>query len=142
MSNTVKWKIYSHWNNISSNRLQYLVLSFVKTLLWRNFCQKSVRVNFRNFHTHCGRKLEIFIHLKNISSNQLHSKVISKNIVFKKFSQKSVRVNFRNFHTVKCHQIQYFTYLLYNTMSGLQMWSLGTWSISTPPYSSGSHCNL
>ena len=25
--------------------------SLVKTLLSRNFCQKSVRVNFRNFHT-------------------------------------------------------------------------------------------
>ena len=32
-------------------QIPYLVLSLVKTLLWRNFCQKSVRVNFRNFHT-------------------------------------------------------------------------------------------
>ena len=55
-------------------QITYLVLSFVKTLLWQNFCQKSVRVNFRNFHTHCVvEKLEIFIHLKNISSNQLNT---------------------------------------------------------------------
>ena len=29
----------------------YLVISLVKPLLSRNFCQKCVRVNFRNFHT-------------------------------------------------------------------------------------------
>ena len=29
------------------------VISLVQTLLSRNFCQKSVRVNFRNFHTVC-----------------------------------------------------------------------------------------
>ena len=29
----------------------YLVISLVKELLARNFCQKRVRVNFRNFHT-------------------------------------------------------------------------------------------
>ena len=29
----------------------YLVISLVKPLLWRNFCQKYVRENFRNFHT-------------------------------------------------------------------------------------------
>ena len=27
------------------------VLSLVKTLLSRNFCQRSLTVNFRNFHT-------------------------------------------------------------------------------------------
>ena len=29
----------------------YLVISLVKPLVSRNFCQKLVRVNFRNFHT-------------------------------------------------------------------------------------------
>ena len=29
----------------------YLVTSVVKTFLSRNFCQKSMRANFRNFHT-------------------------------------------------------------------------------------------
>ena len=32
-------------------QINYLVISLVKTLLSRNFCQKRVRVNFRNFHT-------------------------------------------------------------------------------------------
>ena len=32
-------------------QFNYLVISFVKTLFSRNFCQKRVRVNFRNFHT-------------------------------------------------------------------------------------------
>ena len=31
----------------------YLVISLVKLLLSRNFCQKCVRVNSRNFHTVC-----------------------------------------------------------------------------------------
>ena len=32
-------------------QINSLVFSLVKTLLSRNFCQKSVTVNFRNFHT-------------------------------------------------------------------------------------------
>ena len=32
-------------------QINYLVISLVKTLLSRNFCQKRVRVNFHNFHT-------------------------------------------------------------------------------------------
>ena len=31
--------------------ITYLVISLVKLLLSRNFCQKRVRVNCRNFHT-------------------------------------------------------------------------------------------
>ena len=42
------YRIYSHW--ISSNQLfSYSFSKNYKTLLSRNFCQKSVRVNFRNF---------------------------------------------------------------------------------------------
>ena len=40
-------KMYSRWK--SSNQL--LSNSFVNALISRNFCQKGVRVNFRNFHT-------------------------------------------------------------------------------------------
>ena len=32
-------------------QINYLVFSLVKTLLSRNICQRSVTVNFRNFHT-------------------------------------------------------------------------------------------
>ena len=36
-------------------QINYLVISLVKPLLSRNFCQKCVRVNFRNYPTvpHC-----------------------------------------------------------------------------------------
>ena len=34
-------------------QIDYLVISLVKPLISRNFCQKSLRVNFRNFHTVC-----------------------------------------------------------------------------------------
>ena len=40
-------EIYSHWKKNSSNQL-FNIFSIVKTLLSRNFCQKRVRVNFRN----------------------------------------------------------------------------------------------
>ena len=40
-------------------QINSLVLSLVKsTSLSRNFCQKSVRENFRNFHTVGGRPTE------------------------------------------------------------------------------------
>ena len=39
-------------------QINYLVILLVKPLLSRNFCQKRVRVNFRNFHTvSCGTVL-------------------------------------------------------------------------------------
>ena len=45
-----EWKIYSH-RKFFFRQINYLVISLVKPSLWRNFCQKCVRVNFRNFHT-------------------------------------------------------------------------------------------
>ena len=44
-----KWEIHSHWKNF--RQINYLVTLLVKPFLSRNFCQKTVRVNFRNFHT-------------------------------------------------------------------------------------------
>lgn len=35
-----------------------------------------------------------------------------------------------------------YAYLLYSTMSGSQICSAGTWSLLTPPYSSGSQRSL
>ena len=48
-----------------------LVTSLVKPLLSRNFCQKGVRENFRNFHSVCG-KVKNLLSPKKISSNQLY----------------------------------------------------------------------
>ena len=45
-------------------QINYLVISLVKQLLSRNFCQKCVRVNFRNFHSVIGK---IQCKLKNIA---------------------------------------------------------------------------
>ena len=49
---------YTVWKNEKftltqkfSRQISYLVILLVKSLLSRNFCQKRVRVNFRNFHT-------------------------------------------------------------------------------------------
>ena len=42
-------------------QIDSLVFSTVKTLLSRNFCQRSVTVNFRNYHTviHTHHTVEI-----------------------------------------------------------------------------------
>ena len=50
-----------HWKNeeftlltkIFSRQINSLVIYLLNALLSRNFCQKSVRVNFRNFHSVC-----------------------------------------------------------------------------------------
>ena len=44
-----KWKIYSHWKIF--RQISYLVILLVKPLISRNFCQRSMIVNFNNFHT-------------------------------------------------------------------------------------------
>ena len=78
-----KWEIYSHWkifcqitylaqcektrNSLSTNifrEINYSVTSVVKTLLSRNFCQKSVRENFRDFHTVLCGNFRIFLPFK------------------------------------------------------------------------------
>ena len=47
-----KREILSHKKKKRKNRqINSLAISLVKPLLSRNFCQKNVRVNFRNFHT-------------------------------------------------------------------------------------------
>ena len=81
----IKWKvmehsvekrvILSHWKKI--RQISYLVISLVKPLLSRNFCEKSVGENFCNFHTAlCGNR--------KISSNCL----FRKNVTFTKFLSK------------------------------------------------------
>ena len=44
-----KLRIYSHWKFF--RQTNYLVISLVKPVFSRNFCQKSVREKFRNFHS-------------------------------------------------------------------------------------------
>ena len=46
---------------------------------------------------------------KNITSNQLFSKLFSKTVTFTKFCQKCVRGNFRNFHTVRVWKNEKFS---------------------------------
>ena len=49
-STVEKWKIHHHWKKrfVKSTSL----VKTVKTLVSRNFCQRCVTVNFRDFHTH------------------------------------------------------------------------------------------
>jgi len=52
---------------IKFRQINYLVNSLVKPLLSRNFCQKSVRENFRYFHTVFTKLWQ----LKHFSLNQI-----------------------------------------------------------------------
>ena len=55
-----KWKIYCHPKKF--RQINSLVFSLVKTLLSRNFCQRSVTVNFHDFLTHSVEITGIFYH--------------------------------------------------------------------------------
>ena len=90
------------WNYLSSNFSwnQFFSNFFSKTLLSRNFCQKSARVNFRNFHTHSVKKWKIYSHRKNISSNQLVSNSFSRTVTFTKFLPKMRESKFP-YHSVE-----------------------------------------
>ena len=71
-------------------------------LLSRIFCQKSVRVNFRKFHNHCGNYGNLFPYWKNISSNNLFSYFFNKNCHFDEIFASNMRMNSRNIRTLQC----------------------------------------
>ena len=78
------------------------MIYLVNALLWRNFCWKNLRVNFRNFHSTLWQwKNEKFSLTKKIF-RQINSLVISLVNTFnsRNFYQKCVRLNLSNFHTV------------------------------------------
>ena len=98
-----KWEILS-LRKISWNQLN-------KTLLSRNFCQKSVKENFRNFHTviqmqiHCGKQ-EILCYAKFFPWNQFRGKVevFSENVDFTEFVPTyMVAIKVRNVNSVHKH---------------------------------------
>ena len=96
------------------------ILSFVKTLLWRNFCQKSVRVNLLNFHTvfstHAVEITEFYcLHAMILSqkfrqTNFLRERTLHKIDLTKKFC---MAVNFTFFHTVPhCWEKSFIFFLI------------------------------
>ena len=89
-------------------QINSLVIYLVNALVSRNFCQKSMRVNFRNFHsvqcTQCG-KVKNLVSPKNISSNQLFVISLLKTLLSRNICQKCVRLNRSNFHTVVWHSV-------------------------------------
>ena len=83
------------------------MILLVKTLLSRNFCQKRVRVKFRNFHTvrvHIVEKQEVPSHWRNISSNQLFSNLFGKTVTLTKFPHYGVVSSVKN--TMKSNHTQ------------------------------------
>ena len=84
-------------------QIDSLVISLVKALLSRNFCDKIVAMKFRNFRNTLWKNKKKLnnSHRKNISSKQRSSNFFSSKYVgFTKFLQNRVRVNFLTLHTV------------------------------------------
>ena len=80
-----------------------LVISFVKPLFSRNFCQKSVRVNISDVHTvYCTLWIFYKLTLTENKFRQINYLVISlvKILLSRNFRQKYVSEIFREFHTV------------------------------------------
>ena len=94
-----KREIYSHWKIF--RQITYLVLSFVKTLLWRKFFQKSVRVNFRNFHT------VVWLH---------HTVEITE---FYSHSEKFRQMNFLAISLVRCYFHEIFAKNVWELISAI-----------------------
>ena len=95
-----KWEIHCHANFFTSN--QFIVKFFSKTLIWRNFCDKTVAVKFRNFQ--CARTLWS---LRNLCitifwkiSMKTTSLVKSFNIQLISRNNSQVIQKFRNLYTV------------------------------------------
>ena len=77
-------------------QINYLVISLVKPLLSRKFCQKCVRVNFRNFHTVKGsmcRETFSYSFLRKVSRKQ-------RFFPFKEITKK-LKLIWRNFSSVR-----------------------------------------
>ena len=97
-----KRKILSHWKVFSSNQL-LLFSNFysIKPLLSRNFCEKSERENFCNFH------IVLYPHCRNYRN--LLSHFFGKNFVKAThllkswFDGKTLMRVFSFFHTVLCY---------------------------------------
>ena len=80
-----------------------LTKEVTKELISRNFCRKSIRVNFRGFNTvfaaHYG-KTRNSLPCNFFPSNQFVVKFFSKTLIWRNFCEKTVAMKFRNFHSV------------------------------------------
>ena len=91
-----------------------LVIHLIKQSISRNFCQKCMRENFRNFHS-VTSELFVFPHVK-FSLTEMFFREISslaKTLLSRNFCQKLVRVNFSNFHSVhsQSHSVEICKFL-------------------------------
>ena len=78
-----KREILSHWKKF--RQINHLVISLVKPLLSRNFCEK---VWERISRSSTVEITEIYSHWKNVLSNHLFSNFFSKSVTFTKFLPK------------------------------------------------------
>ena len=84
-------------------QINSLVISLVKLLLSQNFCQKCVRVNFRNFHTVYSTLWKFLNFTATVFSQKFRQiNVLLKNFTIRLIWRKKIckAENFSFFHTV------------------------------------------
>ena len=91
------WKIFRQINS--------LMISLVKTLLSRNFCQKYVLEISGNFCTTLWKNEKFTLTQKIFRQINYLVILLVKPLFWRNFCQKSVRVNFRLFHSVHSVEI-------------------------------------
>ena len=98
-------KLYSHFYEIlRENNFKGSCINQFHEIFCKNNNKKKLYSHFHEILRENNLKEVVHVekrqnsHRKNISSNQLFSDFISKNVAFTKFLPKDVRVNFRDFH--------------------------------------------
>ena len=98
----------------SFRQFNYLIISLLKLLSLRNFCQKGVKVTFRLlWRAHCGKNKNS----KNISWNQFTSWFNSldfETLISRKLCVKRATLKSTIFHTEKFVLIEYYLAWLYS----------------------------
>ena len=78
-----KWKISPHRKR-KFRQINYLLISLVRPSLSRNFCQQSVRVNFRRVTMWKLRKFTFTLFWQKCRENNAFTKWITKELIWRK----------------------------------------------------------
>ena len=97
-----EWKIYSHHNFF--RQINSLLIYLVNALFSRNFCVKSVRVNFRNFHTVMRENSHNFltVAVRAVRSKSSLQKIFREFILIKQIFIRLISRKFSPTYFLKC----------------------------------------
>ena len=107
-----KWKISPHRKR-KFRQINYLLISLVRPSLSRNFCQQSVRVNFRRVTMWKLRKFTFTLFWQKCRENNAFTKWITKELIWRK-------IFFFIFPHCACDTV--FLYLIFNQIFWKFLW--------------------